>query len=140
MGTLFTFHTVATFLVALVLGGMVFFSFVMTPLVFLNLDKKAAGALLGNVFPTYFRMVAGVSVIAALLIWYRWEAGAMATVAAASVVAWLYILPPLERLRPDREAGDPVATSKFRRLHRISVGINLAQIAVVVIVFFQLVR
>ena len=140
MGSLFTFHTIATFLVALVLGGMIFFSFVMTPLVFLHLDKKAAGSLLGKVFPTYFRIVAGVSVIAALLIWYRWEAGAMAAVAAASVIAWLYILPPLERLRPDREAGDPAATSKFRRLHRTSVGINLAQIAVVIIVFFQLIR
>ena len=140
MGAIFTFHTVATFLVALVLGGMVFFSFVMTPLVFLYLDRKAAGSLLGHIFSTYFRLVAGVSVVAALLIWYRWEAGALAAIAAASVIAWLFILPPLERLRPDREAGDPAATSRFRRLHRTSVIINLAQIVMVAVIFFRLVR
>ena len=140
MSDYLTLHTVATFFVALVLGGMTFFSFVMTPLVFRQLGRDAAGPFLAQVFPVYYRVVAALSVLGALPLWYRVDALAMGAVAAASVFAWLFLMPQIERLRPGRLAGEPEATARFRRLHAVSVILNLAQIAVVIVVFFRLIR
>tara|TARA_A100001037_G_C15151719_1_gene639720 strand:+ start:4638 stop:5060 length:423 start_codon:yes stop_codon:yes gene_type:complete len=140
MGDYFTFHTVATTLVALALGGMTFFSFALTPSLFLHLDKEVAGPLLGNLFPTYYRLIAAVSLIAAFLIWYRWEAWALGGIVLTSVIAWLYLVPAIERLRPGREAGGAEATSRFGQLHGLSVVLNLAQIAVLFVIFFRLIR
>lgn len=140
MGDYLTFHTVATFLVALGLGGMTFFSLVMTPLVFRHFSREDAGAFLAGVFPVYYRIVATLSVIAAVPIWYRWEAAALAGVGAVAIFAWLVLLPRIERLRPARQGGEPNAVSSFRRLHAFSVVLNLAQMAILIVVFFRLVR
>ena len=112
----------------------------MTPLIFRHLDRENASSLLASIFPTYYRVVAAVSVLAAVPIWYRSEALAMVAVAAASVFAWLLLLPPINRLRPARQAREAAATSRFRRLHAVSVVLNLAQMAVVLVVLFRLIR
>lgn len=128
-------HTGASLLTALALGGMVFFSFVVAPLLFKQLGVQTAAAFMGKAFPVYYRITALLTGTAGLLIYYRSVALALWAVCALSLISWLVLLPLAERQRPGRAQGDPIATRRFRSLHRLSVVINLAQIVVLLIVF-----
>ena len=55
---------VATVATALVLGGMAFFSFVMAPLVFHQLEREQAAAFMRAAFPLYYQSM-GVGAIVA---------------------------------------------------------------------------
>ena len=80
-----------------------------------------------------------LAILAALPIWYLGEALGLAAVGVAFVLVLALLLPPINRARDGREAGDENAAARFRRLHRLSVMINLGQMVVVVVVFFRLV-
>ena len=140
-----TYHTLSIFVTALVLGGMVFFGFFMTPLVFAKLERPVAAGFLRTVFPIYYQVMAVLSVLAALPIWYRSEAVGMAGVAAIFVFVKVFLLPPINRARDARDqyadgtGGDAQGEARFKRLHRLSVLINLAQMIGVGVVFFRLV-
>lgn len=133
-----TFHVIAMFFTALALGGMAFFAFFMTPLVFAKLEREVAAGFLRAVFPVYFQVMAILSVVAALPIWYRAEAVVMAGVAAGFVFVKVLLLPPINRARDLRDQGDAAAAARFKRLHRLSVLINLAQMIAVAAVFVRL--
>lgn len=139
-----TFHVISTFFTALLLGGMVFFAFFMTPLVFVKLERKVASAFLRAVFPVYYQVMAVLAVLAALPIWYRREAVVLAGVAVLFVFVKAFLLPPINRARDARDVfaegkgGDAAGEARFKRLHRLSVLINLAQMIGVAVVFVRL--
>ncbi len=133
-----TLHTLSLFLTALVMGGMAFYAFFMTPLVFYHLERPQAAAFLRNVFPKYYRVMAILSALAALPIWYRGEAMALAVIALIFVLVNLLLLPRINRARDARDAGDDAGEARFKRLHRLSVLINLGQMLGVVFIFFRL--
>ncbi len=132
------FHTVAAFLNALVLGSMVFFAAVVTPVAFKALEQPGRSAYLRALFPLYYRVLAAASALAALFIWYRVEAIWLGLNAAAFLAADQLIRPRIERHRAGRERGDAADTRAFRRLHRLSVYLNLLQLIVALVVFFRL--
>ena len=68
------YHTLSTFFISLVLGGMVFFMFVTTPAIFKALEGDERSRYLSAVFPMYYRNLAGLSAIAGGFIFYRVEA------------------------------------------------------------------
>ena len=140
MADIFTLHVAATLLVALVLGGMVFFAAMFTPLIFAKLETETASGFIRQVFPVYYRVMAALSIVAALPIWYRAEAWVMAAVAALFIVAMVALMPAINRARDARTAGDQAARRRFALLHRLSVLINLAQLVAVLVVFLRLVR
>jgi|TARA_B100000315_G_C14449243_1_gene528305 hypothetical protein len=139
MALYLTLHTCATFLTALLLGGMVCYAFFLTPLVFRFLDGPIRADFLRRTFPVYYRSGAVLAILAALPIWYRGEAMGLAAVGVAFVLVLALLLPPINRARDGRDAGDENAAARFQRLHRLSVMINLGQMVVVVAVFFRLV-
>ncbi len=140
MAGIFTLHIGATLLVALVLGGMVFFAAMFTPLIFMRLPAETASSFIREIFPVYYRVMAALSIVAALPIWYRAEAVAMAAVGGVFIAVWQLMLPAINRARDGRDAGDGAAARRFATLHRASVLINLAQMIVVLAVFLRLVR
>jgi hypothetical protein len=140
MADIFTLHVAATLLVALVLGGMVFFAAMFTPLIFAKLETETASGFIRQVFPVYYRVMAALSIVAALPIWYRAEAWVMAAVAALFIAAMVALMPAINRARDARTAGDQAARRRFALLHRLSVLINLAQLVAVLVVFLRLVR
>jgi hypothetical protein len=79
-----------------------------------------------------------LTILAALGIWYRGEAVALAAVGVAFVLVLALLLPAINRARDGRDAGDEKATARFQRLHRLSVAINLGQMIVVAVVFLRL--
>ncbi len=133
-----TLHVLSLFLTGLVMGGMAFYAFFMTPLVFYHLERPVAAVFLRNVFPKYYRVMAVLSALAAVPIWYRNEALALAAIALIFVLVNLLLLPQINRARDARDAGDNAGEARFKHLHRVSVLINLAQMLAVVVVFFRL--
>ncbi len=140
MTEIFTLHIAATLAVALVLGGMVFFAAMFTPLIFAKLETETASGFIRQVFPVYYRVMAALSIVAALPIWYRAEAWVMAAVGALFIAAMVALMPAINRARDGRAAGDQAAARRFATLHRASVLINLAQMIAVLAVFLRLVR
>jgi len=126
------------FFTALLLGGMVFYALFMTPLVFAKLERPVAAQFLRAVFPIYYQVMTVLAVLSALPIWYRMEAITLAGVAAAFVLVKVMLLPPINRARDARDAGDTMGETRFKRLHRLSVLINLAQMIAVGVVFVRL--
>jgi hypothetical protein len=127
---------VALFATALLLGGMVFFAFVVAPSVFRALEPRAAGVFLRRLFPVYYVFGAGMAAAAAIaLVPVMWEATIiMAVVAAGFVFARQALMPRINAYRDAELAGDASAKLPFARLHRLSVAINLAQMILVAVV------
>ena len=134
------FHTVATLLTALALGGMVFFSFCVAPATFRTLGRDGAPPLISAFFRLYYPYVALTSAVAAALIYYRGEAVLLAAVALIAVFGHFVIRPAIERLRAGRKAGEAGASRKFGLLHGLSMILNLLQIGILIYVFFILIH
>ncbi|WP_341896291.1 DUF4149 domain-containing protein [Ferrovibrio terrae] len=127
-------HAIALYATAILLGAMLFFSFVVTPVVFRTLDGEPASRFLRALFPLYYLVIIVLGAIAALmlvLVAQPMAAAAMAVTAALAVLTRQGLIPQLDALRAGRAAGEAVATQRFRRLHGLSMVINLAQMLAV---------
>jgi hypothetical protein len=60
-------HILGLTLVALVLGGMMFFACIMTPLVFTKLPPKISGPFIREAFPVYSLAMAALAFLAGAL-------------------------------------------------------------------------
>ena len=130
--------TAGIFLVALLLGGMAFYSFVMTPLVFAKMERGAAADFLRESFAAYYRVMGVLSVVAAIALWRHAEGVVMAAVAVGFVFLITILLPAINRARDARDAGDAAMTRRFGLWHRFSVIINFAQIVAAAAVMIRL--
>ena len=121
------------------LGGAALFTFVLTPTLFSTLSRDQAGAIVGLLFPGYFRwgLACGLIALAALafsgLPRKRLAAGILAAMLAVGAVQALVIEPKaaaLKREIPSFETtpADHPLRQQFRRLHGLSAAGNLAVI------------
>ncbi len=131
-------HTAAAFLNGISLGAMLFFAAVVTPVAFRALEAEARGAFLQEIFPLYFRSLAVLETLAGVFIIYRPEGWILLAVAAGFVFADQVLRPQIDKHRAGRYKGETEATKKFRQWHRLSVGINLLQMLVCLVLFFRL--
>ncbi|MEM1383450.1 MAG: DUF4149 domain-containing protein [Pseudomonadota bacterium] len=117
---------------ALLFGGMVFFSFVFSPLIFVKLPAEVAGPFIRQVFPWYFLVVAalagiaGMGLLMAAPIW----GVALLAMAGLGLLNRQVLMPRINILRDQQLAGNKAAGRSFDRLHKLSVGINLVQMLV----------
>jgi cytochrome b len=126
----------ASYLVALALGGMAFFSFVTAPVAFARLPKEHAGTYIRAMFRIYYPLMGVLTALGALMAWRFWPSLILTVV--AGLFFWLYwdLMPRVNRLRDAELAGDAAAGHEFERLHRESVIVNFAQLVALVIVFW----
>lgn len=121
--------------VAVLVGGMVFFPAVVAPSVFSALKPAEAGEFLRSMFPRYYLYMIVCSALAAALL-YAVPVLSLTMVAIALSTLWVR-----QRLMPSindaRDAGDKKA---FDFKHRVSVAINMVQLAAAVWVGVMLVR
>ena len=98
-------HVLALIGVALQFGGMAYFAFMFTPMVFKFVDREDAAIFLRQVFPVYYRINAVIAIIPALLLIpghsYEIEVGTMLVVAAAFLFAARVIVPMANKARED---------------------------------------
>ncbi len=119
-----------TFLVALALwtGAGIFFSAVVLPTLFINLETVAAGQTAALLFPGYYAFGIGAGAVATLAAValarggstaWRYVIAALALAWACHLYAGLSIRPRMATLR-----GQEAGVVEFQRLHRLSVRLN----------------
>ena len=128
----------ANALVLMLLGAMLFFPSVVAPVVFTSLPEAQAGAFLRSMFPRYYALMIALSLIAALLfLVFSDESAYQAAIVCLFVgvsTLWVrqWLLPRINMARDAQLAGDTEAGRRFDRDHKLSVGINLLQLVLLV--------
>ncbi len=127
---------------AALFGGMLIFSALFAPLVFIKLAPEIAGKFIRTVFPLYYLWVLVFGAAAALgllasqgVSWFFWVALA---VAVSGGYLRFVLLAQINRLRDKELAGDKSAGKKFNLAHRFSVIINAIQLICVVLLLVKL--
>jgi len=120
---------------AALFGGMLAFTGMFAPLVFIKLPPATAGSFIRAIFPWYYLYVLLLSALGAVGIAATHglvhEVVLMGLVAVGAIYARWGLIPAINRLRDRELAGDPAAASRFKQRHRLSVIINGAQLVVV---------
>ncbi len=130
--------------IALWVGGISLFTFVVTPVVFETFSRDRAAEIVGRLFPRYFLYNLFLSVLAAVLFLLNAVDVAAASnrlplvLILAAVIMNFFILfklhPAIERVKQqvasfDREPADAPARRKFKKLHAVSALLNLLLLA-----------
>ena len=125
--------------VATLFGSMAFFSCVVAPLVFIELDAATAGRFIRRLFPWYYAVIATLSLIATLSFAATLPVDAitMGLVFIGACVSRQILMPRINRQSDALAQGDIYAQVSFDRLHRISVIINAAQMIAVFCILFR---
>jgi len=133
-----------TLVLALWAGGMVLFTFIVTPVIFRSFGRDAAGDIVGHLFPGYF--LYNLILAAAALVLFLLLAGDRSAfphrlslvLLSAAVIVNVFIVfklhPEAIKIKQEvasfeREAPDSPARTKFRRVHGLSAALNLFLIA-----------
>ena len=133
---------------ALWVGGMSVFTFVVTPVIFRTQPRDSAGEIVGALFPVYFRFCLGAVVIALAaraaageaVSGARQLAGTFLIVLSLGIVSYhtFGLAPRMEAVRQtvvslETTPKEDPARREFSRLHGISMALNLAVIVAGVI-------
>ena len=133
----------ANALVFMLLGAMLFFPSVVAPVVFTSLPEAQAGAFLRSMFPRYYAFMIALSLIAALLFLVVSDESAYQAAIVCLLVGvsrlWLimWLMARINRARDAQLAGDTEAGRRFDRDHKLSVGINMVQLVLLVGIQFM---
>ena len=116
---------ISIYLVAMILGIMLFFSFVIAPVVFTTLDEDNARKFIRRIFPFYYNVNLGISFIVLLTFFFLSKLGIDLYLILAITILFAtsnYLLMPLiNKYRDEKE------DKKFKYSHFISVVINFVQ-------------
>jgi len=119
-------------------GGMAFFAFIFSPMIFKFLAPDAASKFLRRLFPAYYRLSAAISIFPALMLIpvqsYHIEVGTLLAVSAIFLFG-ARILVPLSNA-----ARDADNITKFKIVHRFSVTIYVLQMIAILIVLIRLIH
>ena len=128
----------ANALVLMLLGAMLFFPSVVAPVVFSSLPEAQAGVFLRSMFPRYYGFIIALSLIAALLFLVANDESAYQAAIVCLFVGvstlWVrqWLLPRINAARDEQLAGNAEAGRRFDRDHKLSVGINMVQLVLLV--------
>ena len=132
-----SFQNFAIIGVALQFGGMAFFAFIFSPMIFKFMASDQASMFLRQVFPIYYRLSAGISIFPALMLiplpFYHLEVGILLCVAAVFLFAARILVPMSNKAR------DENSDVKFKIIHRTSVLIYMLQWVALFIVIIRLI-
>jgi len=123
---------ISIYLIAMILGIMLFFSFVIAPVVFTTLDEDNARKFIRRIFPFYYNVNLGISFIVLLTFLFLSKLGIDFYLILAITILFAtsnYLLMPLiNKYRDEKE------DKKFKYSHFISVVINFVQMICLVFV------
>ena len=125
------FEQVSTYLTAMILGIMLFFSFVIAPVVFTTLDEENARKFIRRIFPFYYNVNLGISFIVLIIFFILRNFGINFYLILAVVLLFTtsnYLLMPLINKYRDNKQD-----KKFKYSHFISVVINFVQMLFLVV-------
>ena len=120
------------YLTAMILGIMLFFSFVIAPVVFTTLDDENARKFIRRIFPFYYNVNLGLSLIVLLTFLYLSKLGIdfyLILVISLLFGTSNYLLMPLINKYRDEKHD-----KKFKYSHFLSVVINFVQMVFLFII------
>ena len=122
---------ISIYLMAMILGIMLFFSFVIAPVVFTTLDEDNARKFIRRIFPFYYNVNLGLSLIVLLIFLFLSKLGIDFYLILAITLLFAtsnYLLMPLINKYRDEKQD-----KKFKYSHFISVVINFVQMLFLVV-------
>ena len=122
---------ISIYLTAMILGIMLFFSFVIAPVVFTTLDEDNARKFIRRIFPFYYNVNLGISLIVLITFLFLSKLGIdfyLILVITLLFATSNYLLMPLiNKFRDEKQ------DKKFKYSHFLSVVINFIQILFLVV-------
>jgi len=123
---------ISTYLTSMILGIMLFFSFVIAPVVFTTLDEENARKFIRRIFPFYYNVNLGISIIVLIILFLLNKFGTdfyLILVIAILFATSNYLLMPLiNKFRDEKQ------DKKFKYSHFVSVAINFIQMALLILI------
>ena len=123
---------ISIYLTAMILGIMLFFSFVIAPVVFTTLDEENARKFIRRIFPFYYNVNLGLSLVVLLTFLFLSKLGIDFYLILAITLLFAtsnYLLMPLINKYRDEKQD-----KKFKYSHFISVAINFIQIIALILI------
>ena len=122
----------ALYLTAVILGAMIFFSFVVAPTTFKLLDEENSRKFIRGIFPFYYLLNLTLSFVASILFYLNQNLSIdfllMVSVSALFAISNFTLMPMINKFRDNNE------DKKFKISHFISVIINFIQLIFLVII------
>ena len=122
---------VSIYLTAMVLGIMLFFSFVIAPVVFTSLDEDNARKFIRRIFPFYYNVNLGISLIVLLTFIFLNKLGVdfylILAISFLFAISNYLLMPLINKYRDEKQ------NKKFKYSHFISVVINFVQMSFLVL-------
>ena len=113
------------YLIAMILGIMLFFSFVIAPVVFTTLDEDNARRFIRRIFPYYYNVNLTISFIVLLLFLFLSKLGfdfyLILLITILFAISNYLLMPLINKYRDEKQ------DKKFKYSHFISVVINFVQ-------------
>ena len=122
---------ISIYLTSMILGIMLFFSFVIAPVVFTTLDAENARKFIRRIFPFYYNVNLGISLIVLFIFLFLSKLGVEFYLILAITLLFAasnYLLMPLINKYRDEKQD-----KKFKYSHFISVVINFIQMLFLVV-------
>ena len=123
---------ISIYLTVMILGIMLFFSFVIAPVVFTTLDEENARKFIRRIFPFYYNVNLGLSLIVLFTFLYLSKLGIdfyLILIISVLFATSNYLLMPLiNKYRDEKQE------KKFKYSHFLSVLINFVQMICLVFV------
>ena len=125
---------------ALWVGGIAIFTFIVTPALFRSFGRDQAGEIVGTLFPGYFIYTLILTLLALFLfLWaarnrllsdYRLSLSLLTLSAAVALFVVFWVHPATVEVKRtvasfERESSDSPARKRFARLHALSASLNL---------------
>ena len=134
-------EAIGVIFVATLFGSLMFFSFVVAPLIFIKLDSASAGQFIRSIFPWYYLLIGALSLAAGgcFVSTRLIDFSLMLMVFAGAIISRQVLMPKINKARDAMLSGQVTEEKKFNNLHRLSVIINFVQIIIVFAVLIRLV-
>jgi len=126
---------ISIYLVSIIFGIMIFFSFVIAPVVFTTLNEENARKFIRRIFPFYYNVNLGFSLIVVFLFIYlgnfKFDFYLILAVAILFAVSNFILMPLINKFRDENN------NIKFKYSHLISVIFNFIQMLFLVVILFK---
>ena len=113
------------YLIAMILGIMLFFSFVIAPVVFTTLDEDNARKFIRKIFPFYYNVNLAISFVILLIFLFLSKLGVdfylILLITILFAISNYLLMPLINKYRDEKQ------DKKFKYSHFISVAINFVQ-------------
>ena len=126
----------SNYLTSAILSIMIFFSFVVAPVIFTNLDEENARKFIRKIFPYYYilNLALGsfITAIYVILETYNLNFFLILIVSILFAISNFFLMPLINKFKDEKK------DKQFKYLHFLSVIINFVQILILLIILIKI--